>query len=225
MSSISTRPTQGYLMVPATTEPPHDGHILCGYQNIAGAVSPNSGRRLLQLALLNTTDQRLELQTASFEVLPLLYSWTCDISQGTFTYRVGPGKVDLLDFQQGQAYSDFPYESYPDAFPPLSMALSPIDANDQQIILQLNDRDARRASPHQRTDLDHPRHQVGGIPRLMQDEEFSLKCPHCTSEMPMFASIADANGTPRGFTNNPYVQVIYHLCRACWVISCYNICD
>jgi hypothetical protein len=225
MSSILACPTQGYLMVPATSTPPHDGHILGGAQNIAGAVSPNSGKRLLQLAQINTSDRRLELQTAGFEMLPLLYSWTCDIHQGNFTYRVRPGAIEVLQFTQGRAYTDFPYENYPDAFAPQFMDLSPLSANDQKIILELNDRSARRTSPHRRTILDSPRHQVGGIPRLVQEEEFSLTCPHCAGEMPMFASIADDNGTPSGFTGNPYVQVVYHLCRACWVVSCYNISD
>jgi hypothetical protein len=225
MRNILARPIQGHLMVPAMSAPSYDGHMLCGHQNIAGAVSPNSGRRLLQLAQINTSDPRLELASANFEVLPLLYSWTCDIHHGTFTYRVGRGAVALLDFQRGQAYSNFPYDNYPDSFPPLSMELSPISATDQQIILELNDRDAACASPHRRTFLDAPRHQVGGIPRLMQDEEFSFNCPVCTGEMPFLASIADDNGTPRGFTGNAYIQVVYHLCRACWVVTAYNICD
>ena len=145
MSNTVARPTRGYLMVPATSPPPHDGHILGGAQNIAGAVSPNSGRRLLQLAQINTADRRLELQAADFEMLPLLYSWTCDMHQGSFTYRVRPGSVELLDFQQGRAHTDFPYAGYPDAFAPQFMDLAPIDANDQKIILELNDRSARRS--------------------------------------------------------------------------------
>lgn len=105
--SIVAQPTQGYLMVSEMSRPPHDGHVLCGDQTFAGAVSPNSGRRLLQLSQISTADQRLELDAANFEVLPLLYSWTCDIHQGTFSYAVGRGKIDVLDFRRGQAYTHF----------------------------------------------------------------------------------------------------------------------
>jgi hypothetical protein len=207
MTSINTRPTQGYYMVPAKSAPSQDGHILGGSQSIAGAVSPNSGKPLLQLAQINTADPRLELETAGFAALPLLYGWTCDIHQGLFTYRVEPDRVELLDFPQGRTYTDFPYENYPDAFAPVPMNLAPIDAKGR------------------RTDPDEPQHQLGGTPTLMQDAVSGLKCPRCAGAMPLFAAIANDNGTPPGFTDNPYVQVVYHLCRACWVITCYNVCD
>jgi hypothetical protein len=207
MTPIKSRPTQGYFMVPAKGSPSHDGHILGGSQSIAGAVSPNSGKPLLQLAQLNTDDRRLELETAKFASLPLLYSWTCDIHRSPFTYRVEPDRVELLSFQEGRTYTDFPYENYPEAFAPVPMNLAPVGAKD------------RHAAS------DEPQHQLGGTPTLMQDVEPDLKCPGCAGEMPLFAAIANDNGTPPGFTDNPYVQVVYHLCRECWVITCYNMCD
>lgn len=221
---IASFPSQGYFLVPAIGGP----HILGGDQNLAGALSPNSGRRLLQLARISTTDPRLYLQAAEFEGLPLLYSWTCDIHRGEFTYRVDQKGIEILAYEAGSTvYTKFPYKDYPDSFAAVMMDLVPIDASEQQIILGLNDRETRRVSEsaHEGGKLDQPMHQLGGIPRLMQDEVSKRKCPRCAGQMPLFASIADDNGTPRGFTNNPYVQVIYHLCRACWIVNCYNLSD
>lgn len=219
-------PNQGYFAVPRNgpSEPPHS-HLLCGRTALRGAISPNSGRPLLQLLALNTSDERLDPPRSRLTALPLLYSWTCPISEGVFSYRVTTDHVDLIVFDSGDPYEDFPYEDYPVAFPGQPVELVPLTGVEQDAILRLNTTDVPFAERERFADLDKPRHQVGGVPRLLQPPMDEMKCPSCGARMPFLASIANENGTLRGFADNDFVQVIYHLCRACVVLSCYHMVD
>ncbi len=142
------------------------------------ALSPNSGRRLLQLALIRTTDERLYLQTAEFEGLPLLYSWTCDIHRGEFTYRVDQREIEILAYEAGTTlYTKFPSKDYPDSFAPVTMNLVPITESEQKTISELNDRETRleSESAYAGCDLDRPQHQLGGIPGRCK-QRFPSEC-------------------------------------------------
>jgi hypothetical protein len=224
--SFLVQPIQGYLLVPsASSGEGHYVHTLCGRTNFKGAVSPNSGKPLLQLLLLDASDPRLELSNAAAPHLPLFYSWTCPISEGVFSYRVVANEIEVINFNSGDPFTDFPYENYPEAFAARSVDLLPLASSQQETINRLNDKDTAFSERLQFADLDRPRHQVGGIPRLLQPTFTAMQCPVCKKEMPLFASIANENGTPQGFADNEFVQVVYHLCRACVTLSCYHMVD
>lgn len=223
---LVTQPNQGYFAVTLDgPSEPRYSHLLCGRTVLRGAISPNSGRPLLQLLALDVSDERLDLPRPSLAALPLLYSWTCPISEGVFSYRVTIDHVELIAFESGNPYEDFPYEDYPAAFAGRPVDLVPLTGAEQDAILCLNTRDIPFAERDRLADLDKPRHQVGGVPRLLQPPIDEMKCPSCGAAMPLLASIASENGAPRGFADNDFVQVIYHLCRACVVLSCYHMAD
>jgi hypothetical protein len=64
-------------------------------------------------------------------------------------------------------------------------------------------------------------------------DSMSISCPVCSTEMPLLAAICDdATGNdPFGvevensFVGNGGVQMIFHLCRECSVVSAYHSCD
>lgn len=201
-------------------------HRLFGMHSIAGAVSPNSGRPLLRLLQLDMADPKLELNRGPGEVLPLLFSWSCEMSQSPVIYRVkSSAAVELMVYRRGKAYDDFPYAEYPSHFPERTAALVPIPAREQDAIRDLNSgRLAPADLPAHQRDLVVPRHQVGGEPFLVQPWE-SLDCPSCTRPMPFLASIGDDSGTPEGLTGNPFVQTCFSYCRPCRVVGARQQCD
>lgn len=90
-------------------------HVLCGPTTTAGATCPNCAKELLTLARLDPTDPKLDLSALGLRELPLLYCWTCEHSQEEFVYAfLDRGlTVQLLKFQVGVRFSDFPYVNYP----------------------------------------------------------------------------------------------------------------
>lgn len=201
-------------------------HSLCGTQQIAGAISPNSGLPLLLVASLDATDPRLGISSSKVETLHLLYSWTCGISDGDFTYRESSEGVEILAYARGPAHNDFPYENYPTSFPRIAVELEALTTEEQAIIKQMNRRvdsevPLRRAVPQ----LFAPQSQVGGEPRLMQWPLTPYTCPACGGSMPLLASIGNENGSAIGFTDNEFVQTLFFLCNACTVVTAYNMCD
>ncbi len=106
-------------------------HRLFGMHSIAGAVSPNSGRPLLRLLQLDMADPRSGLNGGPGEVLPLLFSWSCAMSQSPVIYRVKSSTaVELMVYRRGKVYGDFPYSEYPTHFPERIAALVPIPATE-----------------------------------------------------------------------------------------------
>jgi hypothetical protein len=79
--------------------------------------------------------------------------------------------------------------------------------------------------------LDEPRHQVGGNPFIYNP--IKTNCPECGREMPLLAAICiDAAGNNpwrknanETFVGNGGVQMVFHLCRNCSIVSSYSSCD
>lgn len=213
----------GYFLKPGVAR---SAHSLCGAQQIAGAISPNSGRPLLLVASLDTADPRIGISSSKVKTLHLLYSWTCGISDGDFTYRESSEGVEILAYATGPAHDDFPYENYPAFFPRIAVELEALTTEEQAVIKQMNrgmdgEVPLRRVAPQ----LVAPRSQVGGEPRLLQWPLPPYTCPVCRGPMPLLASIGNENGSAIGFTDNEFVQTLFFLCNACTVVTAYNMCD
>lgn len=73
--------------------------------------------------------------------------------------------------------------------------------------------------------LCRPHHQTGGLPYLTQGSSHVPTCAECGDTMAFVASIADDCGDPRGFTSNPFVQVVFFMCPACRRVRAANMCD
>lgn len=227
MTALISHILPGYIVCPSERgEMTEWKHCLFGPHSIAGAVSPNSQRPLLRLLQLDMADPRLGFHENAGEVLPLLFSWSCEISQSPFIYRVTSSTaIELITYHRGEAYDDFPYPGYPSHFPERNAVLSPIPPLEREAIRSLNSGwmlSADRAA-HQR-DLGVVRHQVGGEPFLVQPWH-SLECPSCNRPMPYLASVGDDTGTPKGLTGNRFVQTCFSYCAGCRVIGARQQCD
>jgi hypothetical protein len=198
-------------------------HRFCGANDTRGAWCPNCQKPLLRFLLLDAADPRLELAHTDMEVLPLLFCWTCTISKHPFTYHVSDrGKgVELLEYEPGARFPDFPYEGYPVAFPEGRVSLRELDEARQAVIRKLNVGQQRWELAAEFPRLARPTHQIGGEPYLVQAID-RPHCQRCTAEMPFLAALADSNLGERGFVENDFVQVLYHLCRPCQVIVAYQ---
>jgi hypothetical protein len=168
-------------------------------------------------------------------VVHLLYCWTCSIPFGDFSYRVeADGSISLLQVPARQPESEFglsgPYDGYIGVFPHRYVALRPLTVDEQnKLAVRLSgnfDDDSE-----DEYDLYSARHQVGGQPFI--DNPTSISCPVCSKEIPLLAAICDdATGNdPFGikpeysFAGNGGVQIVFHFCRVCSVISAYHSCD
>lgn len=203
-------------------------HTLCGPPSHRGAISPNTNRPLLPVACLDPSDPRLEITECSSGTIPLLYSWTCAVSEGELTYRFSKDDIEVLSAvrRAGSLGQDFPYENYPMFFPSVELELHALNEGEQALIQRMNRRtedtfDLENQFPH----LAAPRSQVGGQPRLMQWPLASCSCPSCGAQMPLLAAIGNENASPRGFTDNAFVQMLFFLCAPCSIVTGYNICD
>ena len=224
-SALLSHSPVGYFIT-ASKSDASSAHSLCGDQSIRGAISPNSGLPLLLVASLDLTDPRLGITDPRLKTLHLLYSWTCPISDGEFTYRETDSGIQVLKYTAGPPHKDFPYDKYPPSFPRITAQLQQVDQHEQSIIRALN---RRENDPilleEQFPQLATPRSQVGGEPRLMQWPLPQRTCPECGEAMPLLAAIGDENGTSRGFSGNPFVQLLYFFCVPCGAVTTYNITD
>jgi hypothetical protein len=196
---------------------------------------------MLRFLLLDTADPRLELPAAG-PPLPLLYCWTCGVAQSDLWYRVeDDGGVEFLQYGQGGQETDFPYSDYPVYFPQRYVRLRAIPGAIQGAILVKNsgkisttysepgaipEYEPTGERPESEIDLtgQEPWHQIGGQP-LFLDTYWRMKCPLCDGRMPFLAAIGDESGAEKGFTENPYVQVLYHVCPECWCVGAYHQTD
>ena len=210
----------GYFLEPTKRRSPH---ALCGPQHIDGAISPNSGLPLLLVASLDPADTRLGISRSRTDTLHLLYSWTCGISDGDFTYRQSAQGVEILAYNKGPAHHDFPYANYPVFFPRVAVELQALTSEEQATIRQINKRGVLLEDRSPR--LAVPRAQVGGEPRLMQFPLSTCVCPVCGGSMPLFASVGNGTGSALGFTDNDFVQMVFFLCDTCTVVTAYDMCD
>ena len=207
-------------------------HDFCGENDIAGASCPNCKRPLTRLLSLYAKDPALNLDQERLAVVHLLYCWTCSIPFGDFSYKIEKhGSVKILNLPARQPDSEHglegPYDGYRGTFPHRKVSLASIDAEDQLKLRQ------RWQSTGTETDdgLDEPRHQVGGYPFIYNPVR--TQCPECSRDMPLFAAICnDANGNDpwrriatETFVGNGGVQMVFHFCRDCSIVSAYSSSD
>ena len=201
-------------------------HTLCGEHAVQGAISPNSGRPLLRYFALDLRDDRLGLVSFPTQRLDLFFAWTCDISRDVFTYCIqSEGRIEILDYRQGRAYSDFPYTNYPTYFPARLFELRKITPEEQKTIAAVDLRRLKSSTVHDdRPDLVRPQHQICGEPYLVNSAR-EVICPVCQREMPTYASASDETMSERGFVHSNFVQVLFHLCVSCAVVTAYQLAD
>lgn len=217
----------GYFLQPAP-ENVATAFMIGGKYYGAGAVSPNSRTRLLQLASLGVTEGPLRLPGWPSPSINLLYGWTCAICEGTFSYRQRDNDIDIVECVRGESYSDFPHPYYPEAFREVYVEPLALTQEQQAIIVQLNSSngDAEFQLANSNPDLSTPRHQVGGEPYYVSGRSWCPVCPLCKKQMPFLASIGNSTFCDSlGFAGNEFVQVVYHLCHACNVLSARNVAD
>ena len=209
-------------------------HYFCGQNYISGAWCPNCNKPLLRLLLIDASDFRLHLEIDTITKVPLLYCWTCSISQNFFSYQIiDDNRVVLISFNEGEPETDFPYNNYPVWFPGASMSLVEIPPDAQNMIYEMNRglikySLARKKYP----DLITARHQIGGEPLLMQrnpdyqeDKSQRAICPRCSENAPFLAEVGNDCLDVRGIIGNDYVQILFHLCVKCRVIVAFNQTD
>lgn len=224
-SDFITFSPNGYFLAPAGGGD-LSTHTMCGSQAIPGAISPNSGAPLLLVASLDLRDPALGIASAPVQQLHLLYSWTCPISEGPFAYRITSFGIELVEFTEGPAFTDFPYDGYPAFFPRYAVTLRPLTVEDQGVIKKLNRHEGDVISlAHSFPLLAVPRSQVGGEPRLMQYPIAGYKCPVCKKTTRLLATIGNDNGSEQGFAGNNFVQMLFYFCDSCSVVIADNITD
>jgi len=220
-------PGDGFFVGPASAS----GDLTLGGSCLLhGAISPNTGSQLTQFA-------RVRIDTGAFSIpdwqLPdirFLYSWKCNIHEGSFSYRYLRNSIEIVEYIEGTGDHDcFPYENYPEAFQEVHRELKGVSESDQQIIRQLNSPDCDPAfefSSPRADELSVPRHQFGGIPYLLDPEMPEKECILCDKEMLLVAAIGnDSYSNEYGFSGNDFVQILYWACPKCHVISALNFCD
>jgi hypothetical protein len=173
---------------------------------------------------LDTSDQRLILDGCPLNFLRLLYCWTRNLALANFFYQVNASGVKLLKFRKGGVQTDFPYKRYPTYFPQSTLDLIPLTAHEQATIHAINRGDGDEFDDEQSEALGDPAHQVGGEP-ICYDRDGTMKCVGCGAKAPLLATIADKAGKRQSFTGNAYVQMLFFLCRKCWIVGAYQQCD
>jgi predicted nucleic-acid-binding Zn-ribbon protein len=221
-------PKQGYRLVNILNQDSPYKHLFCGQPELKNAISPVTGKPLLRFLSLDTTDPRLELETSKIKRIELLYSLTCRISWIDFFYKIIDDRIEILNLDVNfinseEVYTDVPYEDYPIFFPGIRVDLIPVDENERDIVKEINETDNLELDL-QYPELSEPYHQLGGEPYFVQKPDV-LACPLCGKDMFFFASIGNNNGQAKGFFDNDYMQIIYQICKKCFVIAAYNRCD
>lgn len=196
-------------------------HYFCGRHNIKSATCPNCQKPLLRFVKFDLSDERLHLQNSSLGELSLFFCWTCQLSQGNFFYRcLDKGEIEILEYEKGDGWDDFPYENYPDWFPGSSVELVELSPLEQEILIGLNaERLSAWTTEQLKPELDEPSHQLGGEPYLVQKELRPLDCPQCRKAMLFFATVCDKALRNLSFVKNDYVQVIFYICSKCQIIG------
>jgi hypothetical protein len=203
-------------------------HDFCGPHDIAGAFCPNCNKPLLRLLSLYARDGRLHINSDSTSVVHLLYCWTCSIPFGEFSYRLGAdGSVELLKVPARYEHEiglKGPYGGYTGIFQNRRVSLQPMSTEGQE---RLERRFLTNSDGNDQSEW----HQVGGYPAINNPSKTS--CPLCSLDMPLLAAICDdATGnrpfqvSPQdSFTGNGGVQMVFHFCRNCSVVSAYHSSD
>jgi hypothetical protein len=201
-------------------------HEFCGPHEIEGATCPNCSKPLLRLVSLSSTDKRLNVDPARTPTVHLLYCWRCSIPYGVFSYLIREDSgIELLELPPTNEYAfgpKGPYDGYTGTFPLKKVGLAPLseEEHQKQKVAQSDVDLALELYPQQ--------HQIGGSPVILNP--MPMTCPTCSKESPFFALICDdASGNAPGdvpasqsFTDNVGVQMVFHFCRGCSVVSAYH---
>lgn len=221
-SKLNSNPEHGYLLN-FSPEPNNVLHEFCGTHEIRGAVCPNCNKPLLRILSLNAKDRVLNLNEAKTPSVHLLYCWTCSVPFGVFSYRVNSDEsIEILHIPERQPESEFgmegPYDGYTGKYPTRKVSLEAINEAS----------DANWAAARKESE---PRHQIGGSPFIENPQ--TPACPICSDEMPLLATICDdaAGNDPWNrqesstFVGNGGVQMLFHFCRECSVVTAYHCVD
>ncbi len=215
---------QGYFieLIEPSNYPFVDQNVFGGEHHIIGAICPNCHQPLLRLFSINLSTI---LPNSPIQIVHCLFCWRCGIAQDIFSYQMSDNQIKILHYRLGASEPDFPYCNYPAFFPQRNLYFVRISEQSQKIICDVNSQqvDFWLASQHN-SQLIRPQHQLGGEPYFV-NSPYQLICPLCNSAMPFLLSVSDHSGTHAGFTGNEYVQMIFHLCNPCQVISAYQMCD
>lgn len=212
-------------------------HIFCGKHEIAGARCFVGEHALLRFLTLDVSDERLGLGHLGVPAVHLLYCWRCDVGDLDYTLEqdgsvtvhgekawrkmLKKSGIDPRDVRKEITTNQaFPYERYPDFFPARRAVLSKLNAREQQSLLahELGQASKRAKEPVSR-------HQVGGLPFLVQRSDFVPECDECDARLTFLAVIADDCADRRGFTGNSFVQVLFFICDRCNRVKAMNACD
>lgn len=208
----------------------HGGICLGGACSFVGAVSPNNGLPLTQLALVDAGVTGLDLPGWRGKAIPFLYSWKCGIFEGDFSYRVDEGAIEILEFESSAPnVDDFPYPDFPVVFPPKSYQAKSLTLDERDQMAWVNGLTERNIPVNVDGPLwalTSPRHQFLGVPYLLDPDGSEKNCPQCSRPMFVLATIANQiDGFEEGFFGNDFVQVVYLACNECNVLSARNFAD
>jgi hypothetical protein len=224
---ILSVPKQGYWLRPrGESSPAGATHFLGGKFGGEGSNCPNCNKPLLLVLDLGAHDLRLGLSQTGLLRLPLLFCWTCIAAESTIRYRVDErgNRITLLEFERGDMLSGYPKGYYPWAFPQHQLALHAITETEQAVLQQINRAEDPGFAAAHYSDLARPAHQVGGEPYLVQPIQQTL-CKECGVSMPLFAATSNETFSPEKFADYDWVQVLFHVCRTCRVVACYQLMD
>jgi hypothetical protein len=199
-----------------------------GSCELAGAISPNTGLPLTQHAAARMNTQEFFVPDFDETMLHFLYSWKCNISKGDFTYQYIGGRLEILDFVEGQDdFEGFPYENYSILFPAVKFDLRPVSDGDRLLISILNDPEGDNGfkfESERASELSVPAHQFGGLPFLLRSDMDNRCCAVCGREMLLTAAIGNkCFSNDDGFFGNDFVQLVYFTCGPCKVITAVNV--
>ena len=197
-------------------------HVFCGP---SGKTCPGCHSKLLRYADLDASDERLRPAVWPGERLALLFCWRCGVSQRPFHYRIVSGELRAVRLGRGPIEADFPYESYPDAFPAAPLRLVPVPPAESDILARVR---AGTLEPNElwRThpDLAVPRHHVA-LASLFLRHVDTPRCAGCGLPRTLLATFGDRNADARGFVGEDTVQVLFHTCPSCREVAVQQVCD
>lgn len=223
-------PERGYLLTFAE-DSALGPHRMAGVNSIPGAGCPNCNKPLLRLLTLDTSQLPFRLIPSPPPFIHLLYCWTCAIPYAPLVYRLdAEGGVELLDYRkecEGAFGIEGPYDGYTGEFREVRVGLRGLtDEQEEQALIVR----AGGECPPGEWYLDSMLHQIGGFPKIYNEQE--PDCLVCGQPAPFLATICDNSegqdtqeDQQKTFTGNSGVQMVFHYCGPCRVVTAYHSCD
>ncbi|MCB1018978.1 MAG: hypothetical protein H6509_01165 [Bryobacterales bacterium] len=224
-------PPRGYLLM-FDEEDVEQPHVMAGDHHVPGAECPTCNKPLMRLLTLDTSRLPFVLDPAPPAFLHLFYCWTCAIPFDFFAYRIDDsGGVEIVSYLKeysGAFGPEGPYDGYTGVFPEARASLRPLTDEEEERVLLLRAEQVDE-TPEDRL-LNDVCHQIGGFPMIFNEMEEVL-CPACSAPAPFFATICDNVGcqgnnysAEHTFTGNIGVQMVFHWCGPCSVMTAYHSC-